>query len=217
MTDPQLPLAAALWAALWLAPLRAALESDMALHMVVQLPLLIAIGVLLAPAVRRCEPRAMAEADWLGIPGLVLVGFTTSFWMLPRMLDRALADPLIDLAKFLSLPLLGGLPLGLSWRRMPGLGRTFVWANFIPKLGAVGGLYLAAPTRLCAYYRLDQQTAAGWTLIAVASMLGIASFIVAFVGWPDVFRPERCEGFMRAQPGSLRRAEHAPPDTIRCA
>jgi hypothetical protein len=43
--------------------------------------------------------------------------------MLPRMLDQALADPLMDIAKFLSLPLLVGLLLGLSWPRMPALAR----------------------------------------------------------------------------------------------
>ena len=190
MTDPRLPVAAMIWLALFLPPVRSALEQDMALHMAVQLPLLIAIGLVAAPALRRYEPRRLDEADWLGIPGLVLVGFLTSFWMLPRMLDRALAEPVVDLAKFLSLPLLAGLPLGLSWRRMPALGRAFVWANFIPKLGAIGGLYLAAPTRLCAYYRLDQQATAGWTLIAVAAALAIASFAVVFFGWPKAVCPE---------------------------
>jgi hypothetical protein len=176
-----------LWATLWLTPVRNALERDMALHMAVQLPLLIGVGVLLATALRSREPRVWIAADWLGIPGLVLVVFATSFWMLPRMLDSSLADPVIDFVKFLSLPLLAGLPLGLSWRRMPALGRAFVWANFIPKLGAVGGLYLAAPTRLCAYYGFDQQVAAGWTLIAVAGALGLLWFIAAFVGRPAVW------------------------------
>jgi hypothetical protein len=194
MSDRRLPLvAAAVWTALWLPPLRGLLEGDMAAQMAVQLPLLIGVGVLLALTFRRYEPCVLAGADWLGIPGLVLVVFTTSFWMLPRMLDLALADPLADMAKFLSLPLLGGLPLGLSWRRMPGLGRAFVWLNFIPKLGAIGGLYLAAPTRLCAYYRLDQQAAAGWTLIAVATALGVLTFLVAFLGWPAAVRPQRNE------------------------
>jgi hypothetical protein len=190
MSELKLPLAAVLWAALWLEPLRRVLESDMALHMTVQLPALIAIGLLLAAAVRRYEPRVLAEADWLGIPGLVLVGFATSFWMLPRMLDWALADPPIDLAKFLSLPLLAGLPLGLSWHRMPGLGRAFVWANFIPKIGAIGGLYLAAPTRLCAYYRLDQQAAAGWALVLIAAALGSAAVAAVIAGWPRALLPK---------------------------
>jgi hypothetical protein len=171
------------WLLLWLPPLRSALESDMALHMAVQMPVLIALGVLLGFAARDHEPRSLAAADWLGIPGLVAVVLGTSFWMLPRALDQAIADWRVDLVKFLILPLVVGLPLGLSWRRMPPLGRAFIWANFIPKLGAVGGLYLGAPTRLCAYYRLDQQELAGWTLIAVAVALGLTWFIAALIGW----------------------------------
>jgi hypothetical protein len=173
-----------LWVGLWLPPARAILESNMAVHMTVQLPLLACTGFLLATVIRPREPRWLAEADWLGIPGLLLVIFATSLWMLPRMLDAALADPLVDLVKFLSLPLFVGLPLGLSWPRMPALGRAFVWANFIPKLGAIGGLYLAAPARLCAYYRLDQQAITGRVLIAVAVALGLTWFIVAFIGRP---------------------------------
>ena len=176
--------ASGLWAVLWLRPLRAALEHNMALHMAMQLPLLIGVGLLLAPALRRHEPRWLKAADWLGIPGLVLMLFTTSFWMLPRMLDEALADPEFDFGKFLSLPLLAGLPLGVSWRRLPPLGRAFVWANFIPKIGAIGGLYLAAPIRLCAYYRFDQQTEAGWALIVAAIALCFVWFVAAFAGWP---------------------------------
>ena len=181
----RLSAAAGLWIALWWEPLRVGLERDMASHMAVQLPLLVGIGFVLATVLRQREPHWLADADWLGIPGLLLVVFATSFWMLPRMLDGAVADSLLDLAKFLSLPLLAGLPLGLSWRRMPGLGRAFIWANFIPKLGAIGGLYLAAPTRLCAYYRLDQQAAAGWALIAIAVALGTLWFLAAFIGRPQ--------------------------------
>jgi hypothetical protein len=185
--------------ALWLSPVRIALESEMATHMTVQVPLLIALGLLLTTVLRRHEPRWLADADWLGIPGIVLVVFATSFWMLPRALDSAIADPWIDAAKFLSLPLLVGLPLGLSWNRMPPLGRAFIWANFVPKVGAIGSLYLAAPTRLCAYYRLDQQATAGWTLIGVAVVLGALWFLAAFVGWPHRSRrtplTERFTGF----------------------
>ena len=45
MSDRRLPvIAAALWTALWLPPLRGMLESDMAAQMAVQLPLLIGCG-----------------------------------------------------------------------------------------------------------------------------------------------------------------------------
>jgi hypothetical protein len=194
-------LTAGSWLALWLTPARRALESDMALQMAVQMPLLIGLGLLLAVVLSDHEPRWLAAADWFGIPGIAAVVLGTSFWMLPRALDQAVSDPLADLIKFFSLPLLVGLPLGLSWRRMPPLGRAFIWANFIPKLGAVGGLYLGAPTRLCAYYRLDQQQLAGWVLIAVAVALGMTWFFAAFVGWtPSCAKqsPSRSRG-VRAQ------------------
>jgi hypothetical protein len=197
----QLLTAVALWVGLWFCPF---LEHDMALYMAVQLPLLIFAGWLLTPSLRAHEPRRLRDADWLGIPGLVLVVFGTSFWMVPRAVDGALSDPWIELAKFLTLPLLVGVPLGLSWYRMPPLGRAFIWANFIPKVAIVGGLYLGAPTRLCAYYRLDQQAAAGWTLIDLAVVLGIAWFIVAFVGRPSR-RIEREE-----LPGAPERSNVSP-------
>jgi hypothetical protein len=170
----RLGLVAVLWCGLWLPPLRNALESDMPLHMTVQLPLLAATGVLMVPAVCRRELRWLADADWLGIPGLVLVLFSTSYWMLPVALDSAFSDWRIEAAKFVSLPLAVGLPLGLSWQRMPPLGRAFVIANVISKLGAVGGLFLAAPVRVCAYYPLDQQVKAGGELIGIATALAFS-------------------------------------------
>lgn len=186
MTQDKLVLAAcAAWVCLWLPPLRSMLESDMTLHMTVQLPLLTAIGAILATVLRPQEPRWFSDADWLGIPGLLLVIFTTSLWMLPRMLDLALGNGWIDLLKFASLPLLAGLPLGLSWPRVPALGRAFIWANLISMLATMGGLYLGAPQRLCAYYRLDQQTTAGTALIAIAMVLGLTWFIVLFIGAPS--------------------------------
>jgi hypothetical protein len=57
--------------------------------------------------------------------------------------DEAVSDPLINLGKCRSLPLLAGLPLRLSWSRLP-FGRGFIWANFIPKITAVAALYLMA-------------------------------------------------------------------------
>jgi hypothetical protein len=113
-------VAVVFWTILWLS--RVAFEHDMAVHMTVQMPLLACVGLLLASILRPREPPWLVEADWRGIPGLLAVAFATSFRMLPRMLDAALAHPLIDLAKFVTLPLLVGLPMGLSWPRLPGFG-----------------------------------------------------------------------------------------------
>ena len=181
-----------LWGALRFSPLRPGLEAAMATHMAVQIPLLIAAGVLIAPALRNYEPAWLAEVNRWGIPGILLAIFTHLFWMLPRSLDTALADPWVELAKFVTLPLLAGLPLGLSWPRLPTLGRGFVWVMLTSMLGAIGAIYLTAPTRLCAYYRFDQQAAAGWTLIDIAIALVLLLFVAAFTGlpwpWPAVRR-----------------------------
>jgi hypothetical protein len=104
----------------------------------------------------RCAPgRLIPPADQLsadlGYPPLqptllTIAGagqLSTSFWMLPRALDEAVSNPPINLGKCLNLPLLAGLPLGQSWSRSP-LGRAFICANFIPKITAVGALYLMA-------------------------------------------------------------------------
>lgn len=80
------------------------------------------------------------------------------------------------------------------------LGRAFVWANFIPKIGAIGALYLAAPTRLCAYYRFDQQASAGWTLIGIAILLGTLWFLAAFIGWPLNAHKARTQHIMALPP-----------------
>ncbi|MDE2601179.1 MAG: hypothetical protein KGL62_02295, partial [Bradyrhizobium sp.] len=51
----------AAWMLLWWWPLRHFLESDMVLHMTVQIPLLIGIGLLLAPLVRGIEPPWLVD------------------------------------------------------------------------------------------------------------------------------------------------------------
>jgi len=172
----------ALWAMLALPPLRRGLETEMVLQMIVQLPLLGLVGGMIAPGLRRFEPGWLREADRLGLPGLTLAVFAITYWMLPRSLDSALADRRIEAAKFVALPLLAGLPLAVSWRRLPGLGKSFLAANALSMLGTVGGLYLAAPVRLCAYYRIDQQAATGTALVALAAVAGLLWLLAALSG-----------------------------------
>ena len=80
------------WLTFWM--WRTALEGNMAVHMAVQLPLLIALGLVLAVVVRPHEPRWLADADWLGIPGIVLVvsaprsGCSRARWMARSAIHR---------------------------------------------------------------------------------------------------------------------------------
>jgi len=157
-----------------LPPLRAALEASMASHMLVQIPLLAAAGALLAPGL---APRLRALLDrWNGhgVPGIALTLGISAYWMIPRALDAALASAAVEVLKFVSLPLLVGLPLALSWERLHPIGKGFVAANWIPMLAVVGWLYRESPARLCNYYLVDQQVVAGELLIALAVVLAAA-------------------------------------------
>ncbi|RRQ22400.1 hypothetical protein D6C00_10860 [Thiohalobacter thiocyanaticus] len=164
-------------------PLRDWLEAGMVMHMLVQLPLLAGLGVL---AVRRLPARLRNRLDRCnaaGVPLTLLALFAIAFWMLPRSLDAALNQPAMELAKFVSLPLLVGAPLALSWRRLPAVGRGFLWSNLLSMLVVLGWLYSAAPVRVCTNYLVDQQQLLGRGLLLLA--LGLALWLAGQVLFGD--------------------------------
>jgi hypothetical protein len=170
--------------ALALPPAVAALESRMATHAAVQIPLLAAAGYL---AARPLAARgALGGWNGDGLPALLVAAGVGSVWMLPRAMDAALVHPVVEIAKFVSLPALVGAPLALGWRRLSPLVRGFVWANAISMLATLGWLYHAAPTRACNAYTLDAQRALGRALLAAAFALALGWTIWAFV------RPRAC-------------------------
>ena len=145
------------------------LESGLSLHLLVQMPLLVLAGYLIGLAFGRRWRRTLDAYNDHGIPGMLMVSLAMAFWMLPRSLDLVLASPAMELTKFVSLPLLIGLPLSLSWSRLPVIGRGFIAANLISMLAVLGWLHLASPMRLCNYYLLDQQRILGWALLLLAA------------------------------------------------
>jgi hypothetical protein len=159
--------------ALALPPLRRLLEASMVGHMLLQIPLLVVAGALLASCLPTALRRHLDAFNANGFPGILAAGFVTSYWMLPRALDAALSDPLMELAKFCSLPLLVGLPLALSWPRLGPIGRGFVLANAISMIAVVGWLYRESPVRLCSWYLTDQQVLLGDGLLLLAVLAGI--------------------------------------------
>ncbi len=168
-------LALACIAVLALPMLRGWLEASMTTHMLVQMPLLAAAGFV---AVRGL-PAAWRQRlhRWAGgaLPLVLLALFASSYWMLPRALDAALNEPMAELAKFTSLPLLAGAPLALAWERLGAIARGFVWTNFLSMLAVLGWLYIAAPVRVCNNYLESAQQDAGWWMVWLA--------IAGFVGW----------------------------------
>lgn len=191
----------ALLGVLALPPVAAWLEGHMLGHMLVQIPLLVVAGHLLGPAVARHWPRCLRGGNRGGIAGILLASFTLSFWMLPRSLDAALGDPLMEAAKFLSLPLLAGVPLALSWPRLHPVARGFVWANLISMLAVMGWLYLAAPVRLCNSYLVDQQTLLGWVLLLLTALTTLAWAAGVFFGGTKMTdNGAECRGHFRSPP-----------------
>jgi len=159
---------------------RQLLESVMLTHMLVQIPLLVAVGALLGATLPTRWEARLAEWNRGGVSGIALALIVSSWWMVPRALDLALASPAMEAAKFVSLPLFVGAPLALSWRRLGSLGRGFVLANVLPMWAVVGWLYIAAPMRVCNYYLVDQQVAAGTGLLWVSGVVGVVACALGF-------------------------------------
>ena len=173
-------LALALWVALALPWVRDALERVMVLHMLVQIPLLAICGVLVATALPVGVRARIAEWNSGGITGTLVAVIVSSWWMVPRALDWVLASPAMEALKFVSLPLLVGIPIALSWRALGFIGRGFVIANVLPMWAVAGWLYLAAPVRVCNYYLVSQQATAGAGLLWLSSLVGVAICVSAF-------------------------------------
>lgn len=157
-------------------PVKHALEGSMSAQMLVQIPLLVTVGLFVARALPGRASAVVADWNYNGISGLALATVTSVFWMLPRTLDAAVMDPLVAAAKYLSAPLLVGLPLALSWPRMGFIVRGVFLLECIATLFRLGWLYKVSPGRLCALYLLDDQQRLGQylLLIGVALFLGLA-------------------------------------------
>lgn len=169
-----------LLAALLLPPLRGVLESRMSTHMLLQFPVLIVAGGLLASGISPVWRRRVLAWNAHGISGLVFASFVLALAMVPRLLDLVLVDVRVDILKFAAL-LLSGAALRLSWQTAGAVVQGFFLGNTLPMMAIAGTLYLEAPARVCNAYRLDEQQFVGLGLIWVASTL--AALWLAQVGW----------------------------------
>ena len=165
---------------------RAWMETTMTGHMLLQIPLLAAIGIVSCRLLPERLQNWLLAAAGGAIPCVLLATFASSYWMLPRALDGALTNPLHEAAKFVSLPLLVGLPLGLAWKRLRIIGRSFVWTNAISMLAVLGWLYVIAPVRVCNNYLVDQQEIAGWWMVKLALLLFACLLGSFFIGGAPV-------------------------------
>ena len=152
---------------------RHALESSMSAHMLVQFPLLGLCGFLLAGALPHGRRERLAAWNAYGIGGLFATAVVLAILMIPRVLDLALADVRVELAKWLAL-LLCGAAVRLSWRPAGLLVQGFFLGNVLPMMAAAGQLYQDSPSRLCNAYLLDDQVRLGQVLVGIAVAIGLA-------------------------------------------
>lgn len=155
---------------------RSMMEGDMALHMLLQFPLLLLAGWLLAkglPARARLQ-----QWNYAGVAGLLMASLVLMFWMIPRALDMALSDGTVEFLKFLTL-LMAGVALELSWQSAGLIVRGFFLGNVLPMMMVVGWLYVEAPIRICNSYLTDDQLRAGSGLQALA-IAGSVVWLLAF-------------------------------------
>lgn len=153
--------------------LRQTLEASMARHMLLQFPLCMLAGALLAGALPVAARRAIARWNVYGISGLVATGLVLGLLMVPRVLDLALVSPAIELAKG-SVLVLAGAALRLSWRPAGLVVQGFFLGNVLPMTAVVGQLYIDSPTRVCNAYLLDDQEQLGHWLVWLAVVIAVA-------------------------------------------
>lgn len=152
----------------------------MARHMLLQLPLLLVAGSLIAGGTPKHLRAGVDSFNAGGVPGTLLAAAIIVFWMVPRALDESLISNSTALAKYVSLPM-AGAALTLSWRNLGIPGRLFFAGNASSMLFASGALYVELRLPLCSAYALQEQMVAGYGLT-------VAAFI--FVVWSgyDVIR-----------------------------
>ncbi|MGB6487355.1 MAG: hypothetical protein WBE91_10770 [Steroidobacteraceae bacterium] len=153
-------------------PLQRVLEASMTAQMLVQIPLLAVAGALLGKSLPERMTCRIERWNRGGITGLIVVTFAAACWMLPLSLDAARVGAAADFAKLLTVPLLIGLPLAVSWPCMSFVLRGVLLFEALATLFRMGWLYLISPVRLCNSYGLsDQQRLGEWLLMAGAALL----------------------------------------------
>lgn len=151
--------------------IRHGLEESMVGQMLIQIPLLALTGYILGLGIKQLKPSVLSRYNSYGIPGLLIVTFASTYWLLPRSLDAPLNSAIFEVMKFATVPLLIGLPLALSWERLHFNVKGFVWANVISMNFVMGWLYDNPSIRLCNNYLTEQQLQLGRVLMTSSVLL----------------------------------------------
>lgn len=139
-------------------------------------------GYAIGKSVRRYIPPVLKTYNPGGIPGLLAAVFVISFWILPRSVDASLNEPLVEIWRFVTIPLFAGVPLALSWPATNTITRGVVLANLVSMLFVMSRLYLSAPVRLCNNFLDQQQKLLGKGMLFIGFLLAMYLALQAFTG-----------------------------------
>ena len=158
----------------------------MARHMLVQFPLLVLCGALLAGGLsaeiaKAAPDRPVPASRWNahGMTGLFGTALVLALLMVPRVLDLALINPWVEFAKMTAL-VSSGAAICLSWRPAGWLVQGFFLGQVLPMMVVAGTLYANSPTRVCNAYLLDDQVLLGQSLVWIAAGIALAWLAALF-------------------------------------
>ncbi|MBB5190421.1 hypothetical protein HNQ50_001143 [Silvimonas terrae] len=140
-----------------------------------QFPVLVWGGVWLGARLPLSWQGKVALVNRFGLSGLVLASLVTAFWMIPAALDLAVASRGVDILKMLAL-VAAGLALQQSWRASGRALQAYFLITWSMMTVTIGLIFQDPTTRLCNYYRLDDQQIAGYGLVLVGVMIVVIWF-----------------------------------------
>jgi len=162
-----------------ISPFRALIINDMFWHMDIQIPMLIATGVLLKLP-RTLHFVTLTRANLYGLTSFLASQLILAFWMLPITIDKAIIHWQYDLAKIISL-VICGLLIRLSFSKATLVIEIFFVGYFLSMMIWIGQYYVSSNERLCNVYSQDSQQFAGIGLIIIGVDLALIWALAKFI------------------------------------
>ena len=147
------------------------IQSSMAFHMLVQLPMLVLAGYLIAQIglINKIYHHSLSSSLSVTLAQWLFIYLASVFWMLPISLDQALIAPEWAIFKIVSL-VTTGILLQKVFKSHRLLALFFI-GSMAMMLFFVGYYYQDTDIRLCNAYLIESQQLTGTGLMAAASLL----------------------------------------------
>ncbi len=168
--------------------MRTLFESYMFLHMHMQMMLLFIAGLLMAPLLQQKFPNFFEKYNKNGVPFMIIFVTIIIYWMLPRAMDEALELWYVELFKFVSIPLLAGVTLRDSFRKLQPFARFIFMVITALTFGITGVLYTSSESQLCNAYLLADQISVGIGQVAIGVAILAFVFLITFTDQAQYYK-----------------------------